>query len=143
MKTGMARESRSITGLALLAVMALVLTACSSGLVRGEPPYVKIDSLRLDGTSMEIGLGVRNINEVTIDVARIGFTVMLDGSELARFDEALDVSVTASGRETLRFELPASEPGRQTAIAMVARSKTWTGDEDIRRKLCRPSVAMP
>ena len=62
---------------------------------------------------MEVALGMRNINEVTIQVARVSFTVMLDGSELARYDDAVDVSVIASGRETLRFELQASESGRQ------------------------------
>lgn len=113
MKTRMPRTTRSVTQLAQLATIAVVLAGCASGLVRGETPYVKIDSLRLDGTTMEIGLGVRNINEVTIEVARVNFTVMLDGSELARFDDAVDVSVTASGRETLRFELQASESGRR------------------------------
>ena len=109
----MAQQKRSIARLALLATIAMALAACGSGLVRGESPYVKIDSLRLQETSMEVGLGVRNINEVTIQTARVSFTVMLDGSELARFDDAVDVSVIASGRETLRFELQPSESGKQ------------------------------
>ena len=62
---------------------------------------------------MEVGLGVRNINEVTIEVARVSFTLKLDGSELASFNDTVDASVIASGRETLRFELQASEPGRR------------------------------
>lgn len=116
----MARKKQIPGRLALLAVALLMTAACSSGLVRGEPPYVKIHSLRMDaaGPDMELRLGVRNINDVAIKTAWVAFKVTLGDAELAHFDGPVDASVIANGSETLRFNVQASAAGRQLLQAL-------------------------
>lgn len=98
--------------LVTMACCGLLLSACGSSLVRGEPPYVKVHSLNLDDSVLVLRLGVRNLNDVPIALARVSFDIELDETELARFDGPRDASVIANGSETLRFELEASEPGK-------------------------------
>ncbi len=97
-----------MTILLLCTLSTLSLGGCGGRMVRGESPYVGIQSISLDGQRVELRLRLRNINDVAIQVARIRFTLQLEETELANFDEARNASVIANGLETLRFELDAS-----------------------------------
>lgn len=108
----MPRRNGRLAALVLLTLTSLaLLTACGSGLVRGEPPFANIHSMETDGARLMVRLGLRNVNGVALDITAARFTIMLEKTELARFDETRQASVIANGTETLRFDGTASEGG--------------------------------
>lgn len=95
----------------LASTCLLFLSACGSGLVRGEPPFASVHSLEVDGSVLLVRLGLRNVNGVELDITSARFSITLELTQLIRFDETRQVTVVANGTETLRFEGPASEAG--------------------------------
>lgn len=103
--------NKSILACLLLAITSTLLSGCGARLVRGESPFVNIQGISTDGAAVELRLRVRNVNDVAIEVSALRFTLNLEATELASHDAAMAASVIASGTETLRFELDASEAG--------------------------------
>ena len=106
--------------IALLFAAALLTAACGNRLVRGESPFVTVDSVSAAGTALELRLRVRNVNEVPIDVRRVRFVLKLEETPLARFEGPSRASVIANGVETLSFELTASDAGRGMLESLTA-----------------------
>ncbi|NND44061.1 MAG: LEA type 2 family protein [Xanthomonadales bacterium] len=93
------------------ACLALALGACVSAGLRGHAPFTEINALRLDGTSLELDLGLRNPNSVPILISNIRFTVDLEETRLVAYDSPSEASVLANGVENLRFQVTASPEG--------------------------------
>jgi LEA14-like dessication related protein len=102
---------KDVVPLVVVAVMLAVLTGCGAKIIHGEAPFVKINALLLDAGTVQLDLGLRNINDVPLQIENIDFRISLEDSELAGYSGARAASVIANGRETLRFELPASAAG--------------------------------
>jgi hypothetical protein len=100
----------SLAALAIAAMLA-ALTACGAKIIRGEAPFVKINALMLDAGTVRLDLGMRNINDVPLQIESVDFQLGLEGTRLTGHAGVRRASVIANGRETLRFELPASAGG--------------------------------
>lgn len=92
-------------------VLAWALGACGPNLIRGESPFVQVSSWQVEGDRLAIELRLRNVNEVTLDISGIQFQVSVDGTRLANHDAPIDVGVIASGFETIRVSVQASDEG--------------------------------
>ena len=88
-----------------------LLASCASHGIRGQPPFVQINSLKLQGQTLALDLGLRNVNSEAIFVEHIEFSMLLDDVNLAIYNAASQASIIANGTENLRFELAASSEG--------------------------------
>lgn len=105
----------------LLLVLAL-LTACSGNLreVLGEPPQVSLSGLERQAESVTLELSVRNVNDEALRLSGASVDLVLDGQPLAAGSRELTLRISARGRETLRFSLPA-EPDGLEALQRLAK----------------------
>ena len=88
-----------------------LLQSCASHGARGQPPFVQVNSLKLQGQVLALDLGLRNVNSEAIFVDHIEFSIMLNDVSLAIYNASSQASVIANGTENLRFELAASTEG--------------------------------
>lgn len=96
----------------LSVALGAALAACAQqGQVRGEPPQFSIDTIARQDTSLLVGVGVRNINDQSIDIAAVDLELRLDETELAKGRATPDVTVNARSREVLRIETRAHDEG--------------------------------
>lgn len=95
-----------------LIMLALpVLNGCSSHAVRGIPPFVQINGLAVEPQGLTLDLGVRNANSLLLEIQRIEFSLALNEADIASYDAASKVTISANGTENLRFSLPADSTG--------------------------------
>jgi hypothetical protein len=81
---------------------------------------VTVDGIDTAGTTLNLRLRIRNVNELPIQVRRLRFRLALEGTELTRFDGARTASVIANGVDTLAFELSASDAGRDLLASLTS-----------------------
>ncbi len=112
----MTRYLRSIMLAALTA--GLMVAACGPKVVRGQPPFAQVNALRLDGTALQLELGLRNINDEPMEVQYLQLTLTVQETELTAHEGPLTAIVSANGKETLSLRLPASETGRRLLAAL-------------------------
>jgi hypothetical protein len=103
------RQIRTISFLGSL--LGLILASCAGQGVRGQPPFVQVNGLKLQDQLVSLDLGVRNVNSDAIFIEHVEFSISLDGTNLGVYKAASRANVTASGTENLRFELSASPAG--------------------------------
>ena len=102
-------DMRLICGLAVL--LLVLFAACSSKLVRGASPIVRISELsQVDGASTLL-LSVRNLNGVAIDIRNIEFSLSLNDEAFLRHSSAISLAVAANGTEAWSVEAAASGGG--------------------------------
>jgi len=106
-----AKPDRTLPRIVPAFACALLLAACAGPGIRGEPPFVQVNGLRLAERDLTLDLGLRNVNAEPLQIEHIEFSVTLEETSLARYNAASRASVIANGRENLRFELAASEEG--------------------------------
>ncbi|MDX1555466.1 MAG: LEA type 2 family protein [Xanthomonadales bacterium] len=96
--------------LTLLAItgLAMTLTACGSGLIRGQPPLVGISSVQLGDGQIQAVVDIHNPNDVDMDVNRFEMSMVLDDNDLGLRSEAPGLSIHPNGTEVIRLELPAN-----------------------------------
>jgi LEA14-like dessication related protein len=104
-------QFRKITLCLFASLCSVLLASCSSHNIRGQSPFIQVNSIRLQAQSLSLDLGVRNVNTEAIMIEHIEFSVTLDDTSLAIFNAASQASVIANGMENLRFELAASPEG--------------------------------
>lgn len=95
----------------LACAVLLVLTGCAGTGIRGQPPFVTVNNLRMTEPDIELDLGFRNVNSIALDLTGISFSMLVDRNLLVSYNAASQVSISANGTENLRFEMPADEPG--------------------------------
>lgn len=101
----------SLAKICLLAA-TLLITACAGKGMRGHEPFVTLNDLRLEGSEIELDLGLRNVNSLPIFLARIQFSLTLGDTSLAVYNAASNAEISANGTENLNFMIPATELGR-------------------------------
>ena len=107
-------ESRLRFSTLLLAACAvLALSACGTRVIRDQTPFVQINGLALGGEGVVLDLGVRNVNEVAMDLVHVDVRLTLLDTELAAVSEVREGSIIASGSETLQFRFPGTTAGRE------------------------------
>ncbi|NBD94949.1 MAG: hypothetical protein GVY11_00530 [Gammaproteobacteria bacterium] len=93
-----------------LAVLVALMTACASGPIKvsGEPPLTRLDRLAIDGDELVLAFAVRNVNDKPLDVPRMQYRLVLDGVQIADFDEGRpQLSIPPRGRDIVRIRVPA------------------------------------
>ncbi len=94
-----------------VACVAVLLAGCGSRVVRDQQPFVQINGLALEADALVLDLGVRNVNEVPMDLVHVDFRLALQDTELAVIDEPRQGSIIATGSETLQFRFSGANAG--------------------------------
>jgi hypothetical protein len=102
---------KSLAAGAGLLLLLAALTACSGSTVRGEAPFVQVNSWRLQGEQLEMLLRLRNVNDAELAVETVDLSVRLDGEPLLSLRQAVDVTIPATGFESLRLSGTVSADG--------------------------------
>ncbi len=108
-----------------------LLTACSGNLreVRGEPPQISLSGLEKHAERVTLELALRNVNDEPLLLSRASVELVLDGQPLGAGDRDLELTVSARGREVIRFALPAEADGLE-ALQRLAETEAgrlpWT-----------------
>lgn len=96
----------------LLFCTGLILAACSSGTVKGESPFVQVNSWRIDGSELNLELRLRNVNDEALQLSGVELGVRLANDVLlVQMQQALALSVPGGGFETIRLKATASDSG--------------------------------
>jgi hypothetical protein len=98
-----------------LILAAIGLAACSGNLreVVGEPPQASLYGLEDRDDSIVVELALRNVNDAPLSLSGTRLALRLDGEALAEGERRLPLTISARGREVIRFELPADPAGRE------------------------------
>ena len=120
----------------VLVLVAVICTACGPHLVKGEPPFVSIASLTLQGDKLVASLNVRNINDVVMDIDSSDFTIRVRNDELLRHAGAIKLDIDPNATEELRVEkepgafsrnlLDALASGQQTSLPFLLEGRVHT-----------------
>lgn len=92
--------------LVLTIAVSTLLAACGTGphKVKGEPPIFAIDNLLRKDSVVVVDLGVRNINDRSLEVTSIDLELRLDEKPLASGERTSNVTISARSREVVRLE---------------------------------------
>lgn len=103
-----------------LILAAIGLAACSGNLreVVGEPPQASLYGLERRDDSIVIELALRNVNDAPLSLSGTRLSLRLDGEALAEGERRLPLTISARGREVIRFDLPADPAGWQRLEAL-------------------------
>lgn len=116
------RLNRNIWQVPALILAAALLAACSGNLreVSGEPPQAAIDGLERQPDGIVVGLALRNVNDEPLRLDAAAITVTLDGQALASGELEVPLTISARGREVLRFSLPGEAAGLERLDALAS-----------------------
>ena len=95
----------------IIFLVALLIASCAGQGVRGQSPFVQVNGLRIQGQSLSLDLGVRNVNSEVINIEHIEFSISLEETSLAIYKAASQANIIANGTENIRFELVPSAEG--------------------------------
>ena len=104
-------KNKHIAHTLLALSLAMMLASCASRGIRGQAPFVQINSLRLQEDLLSVDLGVRNVNTEALYLEQIEFAISLDETSLAIYKAASQASISANGTENFRFVLSPSPKG--------------------------------
>ncbi len=102
---------KALIKLAGVITMLALLSACGPSQVRGEAPFVQVNTWSIEGTQLSMALRIRNVNDEELPLTGVNFTVLLNEVELVTHDSASSVVVAANGFETLNLNMTASDEG--------------------------------
>ena len=88
-----------------------MISSCASTGIRGPPPFVQVNSLKLQDQLVSLNLGVRNVNSEAILIEHVEFSISLNETSLGVYKASSQENVVASGTENLSFEFSASPAG--------------------------------
>lgn len=105
--------SKKHLGLGLMIVAVLLSVACSTKIIRGATPIVRMNELSHDGGNINLLLSMRNRNGVELQVQKIDFSLSVEGKELFSYSGPSDTNIVANGTETWNLEVEESDSSRQ------------------------------
>ena len=105
---------RNPLGLSLL-LSVLLLTACGSNMIRGEPPIVRMSELSHQENNIKLQLSMRNLNGIDLDIISTGFSLTVnDGEqELIAYEGPVNINISAKGTEVWSVEVAESKTSRE------------------------------
>lgn len=111
----MKKPRRPLAGRVLAAALGLLLAACGTGSmdVRLEPPAVKVESLRLEGGSVRLGLRIDNHNDHELLVESAAVAMRVNDIELFDTARRLELDISPRGRELVHLDAPVLPGGAQ------------------------------
>ena len=106
---------------ALLALSALLLAACSSGPVkRVFPPEARVQEIRLQGDRANVLLRVQSFSTVPSEVEAYALTLEFAGTTAARLEGETATTVLPQAAETLAIETNLDAASLERAKAALA-----------------------
>lgn len=106
---------------ALLALSALLLAACSSGPVkRVFPPEARVQEIRLQGDRADVLLRVQSFSTVPSEVEAYALTLEFAGTTAARLEGETATTVLPQAAETLAIETTLDAASLERAKAALA-----------------------
>jgi hypothetical protein len=105
------KTKRTLLVFLLQAVIGLSLFSCASPGVRGQPPFIQVNGLKVVGELINLDLGLRNVNTEILLIDQIEFSISLNEVSLAIYNAPSQANVIANGTEKLSFELNPSTEG--------------------------------
>ena len=105
------KTKRTLLVFLLQAVIGLSLLSCANPGVRGQPPFIQVNGLKVEGELITLDLGLRNVNTELLLIDRIEFSISLNEVSLAIYNAPSQANVIANGTENLSFELNPSTEG--------------------------------
>jgi LEA14-like dessication related protein len=90
--------------LLVLVVIVALCSACGPRQVKGQPPFVSISSMTVNGDTLAATFNVRNINDVPMDIDSVDITIRIRNAELTRHQGALTLSVDPNTTEEVAVE---------------------------------------
>jgi len=100
-------------GFGLLVLAMIFSMACSSKIVRGAAPMVRMNELSHQNQNIKILLSMRNLNGVELDIQSIDFSLSVDGNELFTYQGPAETNIIANGTETWSVEVEESQSSRE------------------------------
>lgn len=100
---------------AMLALLAagLILSACGSGSreIRGELPLIRFEGLVLDGDQISLGIGLRNLNDRSLNLSELKVRFFIEQSLLVDTSANFNIDVSARGREVFNLSAAGERDG--------------------------------
>ena len=91
----------------------LLLSACGSSQVRGEPPLIGVSSITSQPDALSVKADFYNPNDVDIEVQTIELAMTIGETDLGTQQSQPGVSLHPNGTEEIVFEFPADETAGQ------------------------------
>lgn len=105
-------HNRSL-GIALLALVIMLSTACGNKLIRGASPMVRMTELIHEDNTISLQISIRNLNGVDLEVLGAEFTLLVDDGELFSYRGPVNINIVANGTESWSVDGDESENSRQ------------------------------
>jgi len=106
------KDPRMGSGLLIVALSALMLSACSGQPIKvaGEAPLVRLDSLSRQDSGLVVAVSIRNINDSPLELGALLLDLELDEQSVrGGIRRALDLSIAARGREVIEFRFDSGD----------------------------------
>ena len=88
----------------ILLVTILVCTACGPSIIRGQPPFISIASLSLDGQQLSADFNIHNPNGEPMDIDGIEIEVQVEDATLTRYNSDFKLKIDANSTEEIFVE---------------------------------------
>lgn len=98
---------------ALLIVMAALCSACSTKQVKGEPPIISMNDLSHRDGNISLQLSMRNVNDITLNVVNIDFSLTSNDDELVGYQGPVNTDIAANGTEIWSVDAEESISNRE------------------------------
>lgn len=87
-----------------MALLLVVCAACGPSIIRGQPPFISIGSLHLDGRDISVVFTISNQNGEPMDIIGAEISVDLDEAELSRYNENFKLTIDANSAEEITVD---------------------------------------
>lgn len=115
--------TRPVFGLVLLALLA----ACGGQprQISGELPLIQLDGLSLDEHGVHFDIGIRNINDRSLQLPGLTLRLDLDDRRVAELNQPQPgITIAARGREVMRLETSIDDRGRRLLESLTAGERS-------------------
>lgn len=98
----------------LILSICLMTTACSGGLIRGEPPMVGLATIKLEPRALNARVAIYNPNDVELPVESVEMAMTLGDTDLGTHMAQPDIIIHPNGTEEISFSFPEDETAGAT-----------------------------
>jgi LEA14-like dessication related protein len=102
----------------IIVSLAVLIAACGSGLVRGQPPLVSVATLQLNGQQIHTRVNFHNPNDVEMDVSTIQMTMKIGEEDLGRQEARPALKIHPNGTDEVSFDFPGSGPASESLAGL-------------------------
>ena len=82
----------------------LICMSCGPSIIRGQPPFISIAGLSLEGQQLSADFNIHNQNGEPMDIDGIEIQVQVEEAVLTRYNSDFKLSIGANGTEEILVE---------------------------------------